>query len=638
MAQINSNWTAPTFSFDSADQPTAWRDFYYRATDYLESLRINPKEEDQQKKGWTQIKLMFKGEDRHALQTLIDNDTITEADQRTPTLALKAIQTALKEGEHYWHYRDEVLSDLRQQPNEQVHTLSTRIINLVNNCNFQDQQTTETIKIMLLQHAIRYHEARDWIRQQDPATLTYKSLLQHCKSLEQRCEHFSKAQQKGRAELTSLATAMTTNTIHQDAITTHSSHNTCYRCGYNHPNRECPAIGQRCHNCNGLNHFTALCKSRHTNSYNYNRHSRYSRREHHRSKHSNRSRDSSRSSSRSSSRNRSHNRRTRRQRRSPTPHSIDTITTTQDYTAPNSITDDSSTQFKKCKNRSPTPLPPTNVFSHINYSDTEYPDTASELSIDVHTQDEDQYSTDYNAMSPSRTYFLPITPQKTMLPRPSATLPRPSRIPVPKQSKVTKNQHKSQPTAKQVKSSPKPSRIPVFNNKRHKLTLQVTQPAGQPTIRSLPRPSEETIIKQPRQIRPEPTKSPLLPTPPAHNRQSTTPRSSASNSSRNSTFSRPSTVISRPPPRNNYRFHQNSYISRPHTPEFNTQRPPLLPRPSYQRQNFMTGPYQQHQQTQGHYTQQVSLPPYVPIIILTPYNQINNVLAQQTKLFNPNQQ
>ena len=85
MAQINSNWTAPTFSFDSADQPTAWRDFYYRATDYLESLRINPKEEDQQKKGWTQIKLMFKGEDRHALQTLIDNDTITEADQHTPT-------------------------------------------------------------------------------------------------------------------------------------------------------------------------------------------------------------------------------------------------------------------------------------------------------------------------------------------------------------------------------------------------------------------------------------------------------------------------------------------------------------------------------------------------------------------------
>ena len=232
-----------------------------------------------------------------------------------------------------------------------------------------------------------------------------------------------------------------------------------------------------------------------------------------------------------------------------------------------------STKLNKCKNRAPTPLPPTNVFSHINYSNTEYPDTASESSIDIHTQDEDQYSTDYNAMSPPRTYSLPITPQKTMLPRPSAMLPRPSCIPVPKQSKVTKIQHKSQPTAKQVKSSPKPSCIPVFNNKRHKLTPHITQPKVQPTICSLPRPSEETILKQPMQTHPELTpitKSPLLPTPLAHNRQSTTPRSSASTSSRKTIFPRPSPSISRPPPLNNYRFHQQHHIPRPYNTRFTT--------------------------------------------------------------------
>ena len=69
-------------------------------------------------RGWKQIKMMFTGEDRLALQTLIDNNTITAADQHTPTLALKAIQTAIKDGEHYWHYRDEVLSDIRQHPEE----------------------------------------------------------------------------------------------------------------------------------------------------------------------------------------------------------------------------------------------------------------------------------------------------------------------------------------------------------------------------------------------------------------------------------------------------------------------------------------------------------------------------------------
>ena len=69
--------------------------------DYLETIDIDPEEEDQHKRGWKQIKMMFTGEDRQALQTLIDNNTITATDQCTPTLALKAIQTAIKDGEHY---------------------------------------------------------------------------------------------------------------------------------------------------------------------------------------------------------------------------------------------------------------------------------------------------------------------------------------------------------------------------------------------------------------------------------------------------------------------------------------------------------------------------------------------------------
>ena len=106
MAQINSNWTAPTFSFDTADQCTAWSHFYLRALDYLELLRIQPKEEEQLKRGWEQITTMFTGENRQILQTLIDNNIITAADQRTPILALKAIQTAIEDKEHYQHDRN----------------------------------------------------------------------------------------------------------------------------------------------------------------------------------------------------------------------------------------------------------------------------------------------------------------------------------------------------------------------------------------------------------------------------------------------------------------------------------------------------------------------------------------------------
>ena len=85
MAQSNtSRWEAPKFSFNSEDQAAAWREFYMRALDYLEELDIDTEAEDENRKGWKQIKMMFTGEDRQALQTLIENNTITQEDQHIP--------------------------------------------------------------------------------------------------------------------------------------------------------------------------------------------------------------------------------------------------------------------------------------------------------------------------------------------------------------------------------------------------------------------------------------------------------------------------------------------------------------------------------------------------------------------------
>ena len=60
--------------------------------DFLETLDTDPEKEDETKRGWRQIKIMFQSEDRQALQTLNDNNTIIPEDQLTPTGALKAIQ------------------------------------------------------------------------------------------------------------------------------------------------------------------------------------------------------------------------------------------------------------------------------------------------------------------------------------------------------------------------------------------------------------------------------------------------------------------------------------------------------------------------------------------------------------------
>ena len=150
------------------------------------------------------------------------------------------------------------MSDVQQQPNEQIHALNTRITTLVNNCRFQDQKTTYTIKLVLLQHAVRFHEARDWICLQDQNQLTYASLLQYCKTLEQRCEQYQKAQIKGRTELTAFSAATATeSSVHQDKDNITLNNTQCTRCGYKDPHDNCPAKGKDCYNCHGLNHYTA---------------------------------------------------------------------------------------------------------------------------------------------------------------------------------------------------------------------------------------------------------------------------------------------------------------------------------------------------------------------------------------------
>ena len=131
-----------------------------------------------------------------------------------------------------------------------------------------------------------------------------------------------------------------------------------------------------------------------------------------------------------------------------------------------------------------------------------------------------------------------------------------------------------------------------------------TPPNTQTTMKqpTLPAQKTSTASTHPQWTR----KIPLLPTPSAPVRQfsemPTFPRPVLHN---RQFTSRPSPFITRPSPIYN-RFHQ--------------QQIPLPP-PSHQIPAF-PGP---HQQTPGHYTQQVSLPPYVPIVILTPYNQINSI-------------
>ena len=78
----------------------------HKSSGLLEALDIDPDVEYQNKCGWQQVKMMFESEDCKALQTLIDNNTVSSEAQRTPALALKAIQSVLKEDVHFWHHHN----------------------------------------------------------------------------------------------------------------------------------------------------------------------------------------------------------------------------------------------------------------------------------------------------------------------------------------------------------------------------------------------------------------------------------------------------------------------------------------------------------------------------------------------------
>ena len=135
----NTHWDAPTFHFNSPTQSEDWRTFYTRALNYLDALDTD--QADDHHKGWKQLKLMFKGDDRKALQTLTDEGTIMENIMKTPHATLDAIGTTIKSKDHFWAHWDELLSNVRQLPGKGIHVLSQCICNLITQCKFPNAKT-----------------------------------------------------------------------------------------------------------------------------------------------------------------------------------------------------------------------------------------------------------------------------------------------------------------------------------------------------------------------------------------------------------------------------------------------------------------------------------------------------------------
>ena len=97
----NLHWEPPKFIFSTQNHANEWKTFYTCTVDFPKVLNISTKAEDPNKKGGKQLKVMFKGEDWKALQTLNDNGIITQECQKTSIQVLNAIQTTIKDEEAF---------------------------------------------------------------------------------------------------------------------------------------------------------------------------------------------------------------------------------------------------------------------------------------------------------------------------------------------------------------------------------------------------------------------------------------------------------------------------------------------------------------------------------------------------------
>ena len=86
-----NHWEVPTFHFNSPNQSEDWRTFYTLDLNYLDAPDIMHDQADNNHKGWKQFKVMFEGEDRLALQILMDDQTIMPEDMKKPSVSYTAI-------------------------------------------------------------------------------------------------------------------------------------------------------------------------------------------------------------------------------------------------------------------------------------------------------------------------------------------------------------------------------------------------------------------------------------------------------------------------------------------------------------------------------------------------------------------
>ena len=94
-----------------------------------------------------------------------------------------AFEKSFKQSTSFWHFRDAYLADFRQDKSETTADLDLHIKQTVRGCQWK-KETEEERMIDLLYHATIYYKIRTFVQESEPATLTYKMVIEKAKAHE----------------------------------------------------------------------------------------------------------------------------------------------------------------------------------------------------------------------------------------------------------------------------------------------------------------------------------------------------------------------------------------------------------------------------------------------------------------------
>ena len=189
----------------------------------------------------------------------------TVQDRKKVDQVWDAFKKSFEQSTSFWHFRDTYLADFRQDESDTMADLDLRIKQTVRGCQWKKEVEEERM-IDLLYHATIYYEIRKFVQESEPATLMYDMVIEKAKAHERNVLEYKDHQ--ASHEGANSAPSYNNPLLSAHALSKRrpsgrgNNGQRCGKCGKSHEQGNCPAYGKTCNNCQGINHFKAVCHSK----------------------------------------------------------------------------------------------------------------------------------------------------------------------------------------------------------------------------------------------------------------------------------------------------------------------------------------------------------------------------------------